>query len=170
MSKSFAAPPRIRRIAAQRVFKAPSGKLVVVTLGVPQAVPGSDWGCPLPITGLNTVWRRPKYVFGIDGLQALHLAMKCGAAVLLSSKLKLDWLGQTEDLGMPKFLPELPKPHQDRLEAIVDREATKFWRHAQRSQRAKTSKTSTGRRDEDGRHDVIGCRMNCGSAASRLRH
>ena len=105
MSKSFAAPPRIRRIAARRVFKAPSGKPVVVTLGVPQAVPGSDWGCPLQITGLNTTWRRPKYVFGIDGLQALHLAMKCADAVLQSSKLKLEWLGQTEDLGMPKFLP-----------------------------------------------------------------
>ena len=77
MSKSFAAPPRIRQIAARRVFKAPSGKPVVITLGVPQAVPDSDWGCRLQITGLNTMWRRPKYVFGIDGLQALHLAMKC---------------------------------------------------------------------------------------------
>jgi hypothetical protein len=38
MSKSFAAPSRIRRIAARRVFKAPGGKPVVVTLGVPQAV------------------------------------------------------------------------------------------------------------------------------------
>jgi len=42
MSKSFAAPPSIRRIAARRVFKAPGGKPVVITLGVPQAVPGSD--------------------------------------------------------------------------------------------------------------------------------
>ena len=54
MSKSFAAPRTIRRIAARRVFKAPSGKLVVGTLGVPQAVPGLDWGCALQITGLNT--------------------------------------------------------------------------------------------------------------------
>ena len=49
MSKAFAAPPRIRRIAARRVFKAPNGKPVVVTLGVPQAVPGSDWGCALQL-------------------------------------------------------------------------------------------------------------------------
>ena len=77
MSESFAAPPRIRRIAARRMYRAPSGKPVVVTLGVPEPVPGSDWGCPLQITGRNTIWRRPKYVFGIDGLQALHLAMKC---------------------------------------------------------------------------------------------
>ena len=140
MSRSFPAPPRIRRIAARRVFKAPSGKPVVLTLGVPQAAPGSDWGCPLQITGLNTTWRRPKYVLGIDGLQALHLAMKCADAVLQSAKVELEWLGQTEDLGMPKFLPPLPKPQQDRLEAMVEREATKFWRSVERAHKAKTSK------------------------------
>ena len=56
---------------------------------------------------LNTSWRRPRYVFGIDGLQALHLAMKCAAAVLESTKPELVWLGEQGDLGMPKFLPEL---------------------------------------------------------------
>ena len=142
MSKRFAAPPKIRRIAARRIFKAPSGKPVVVTLGVPQAVPGSDWGCPMQITGLNTIWRRPRYVFGIDGLQALHLAMKCADAELLSSKLKLEWLGQTADLGMPKFLPSLPRPYQDRLEAMVEREATKFWRSIERAHKRKSAKRS----------------------------
>ena len=140
--KSFAAPRTIRRIAARRVFKAPSGKPVVVTLGVPQAVPGSDWVCALQITGLNTTWRRPKYVFGIDGLQALHLAMKCADAVLQSANLKLEWLGQNEDWGMPKFLPALPKPHQDRLEVMVEREATKLWRSVERAHKAKRSKGS----------------------------
>ena len=140
MSKSFAAPRRIRRIAARRVFKAASGKPVVVTLGVPQAVPGSDWGCPLQVTGLNTTWRRPKYVFGIDGLQALHLAMQCAGAVIESAKSRLEWLGQTEYLGMPKFLPWLPKPQLDRLEAMVDREIIKFSRRAERDHKARTSK------------------------------
>lgn len=140
MSRSFAAPRTIRRIAARRAFKAPSGKPVVVTLGVPQPVPGSDWGCPLQITGLNTTWRRPKYVFGIDGLQALHLAMQCAGEVLEAAKRKLEWLGQTEDLGMPKFLPWLPKPQQDRLEAMVEREVAKSLRRAERAHKAKTSK------------------------------
>jgi hypothetical protein len=137
MSKTFAAPPTIRRIAARRVFKAPSGKPVVVTLGVPQPVPGSDCGCPLQITGLNTTWRRPRYVFGIDGLQAIHLAMQCAGAVLESAKLKLEWLGQTEDLGMPRFLPWLPKPRQDRLEAMVEREVTKYVRRAERAHKSR---------------------------------
>ena len=142
MRKSFAAPRTIRRIAARRVFQSPNGESVVLTLGVPQPVPGSDWGCALQITGLNSTWRRPKYVFGIDGLQALHLAMQCAGAALESAKLKLEWLGQTEDLGMPKFLPALPKAQQDRLEVIVEREAAKFWARVQR-RRAKPSGTAT---------------------------
>ena len=140
MSKSFAAPPTIRRIAARRVFKSPSGRPVVLTIGVPQPVPGSDWGCALQITGLNTEWRRPRYVFGIDGLQALHLAMKCAGAVLESPKLKLEWLGQAEYLDLPRFLPTLPEPQQDRLEAMVEHEAIKFWRRFERAHKAKASK------------------------------
>ena len=119
----------------------------MLTIGVPQPVPGSDWGCAVQITGLNAGWRRPGYVFGIDGLQALHLAMKCAAAVLESTKPELAWLGENGDLGMPKFLPELPKPQQDRLEAIVDREATTFWRRAERAQKASLR---TGRRVRKG--------------------
>jgi Domain of unknown function (DUF6968) len=142
MRESFAAPRTIRRIAARRVFQSTEGKPIVLTLGVPQPVPGSDWGCALQITGLNTSWSRPKYVFGIDGLQALHLAMQCAGAVLESAKLKLEWLGQTEDLGMPKFLPSLPKPQQDRLEAMVEREATRFWRRVERAHKVKRSKES----------------------------
>ena len=126
MSKSFAAPPRIRRIAARRVFKTPNGKPVVVTLGVPQAVPGSDWGCALQIIGLNTTWRRPKYVFGIDSFQALHLAMQGAGVVLESAKQKLEWLGQTEDLGMPKFLPWLPKPQQARSDSRAKSQVLQF--------------------------------------------
>ena len=143
MSKSLDAPPQIRRVAARRVYRASTGRPVVVTLGVPQPVPGSDWGCPLQITGLNTTWRRPKYVFGIDGLQALHLALQCAGAVLESSKRKLEWLGQTEDLGIPKFLPWLPKPGQDRILAIVERELAKWVRRAERAERAKRSRDST---------------------------
>ena len=125
------------------MFKAPNGKPVVLTIGVPQPVPGSDWGCALQINGLNTEWRRPRYVFGIDGLQALHLAMKCASAALESAKLKLEWLGQAEYLDLPRFLPTLPTPQQDRLEAIVEREAMKFWRRFERNHKAKASKRRT---------------------------
>ncbi|HEV8346845.1 MAG TPA: hypothetical protein VGQ16_09740 [Vicinamibacterales bacterium] len=144
MSGSFAAPRTIRRIAARRVFQSPNGKPVVLTIGVPTPVPGSDWGCALQITGLNTSWRRPKYVFGIDGIQALHLAMKCAAAVLESAGPELAWLGDKSNLGMPKFLPDLPKPQQERLEAIVEREALRFWKGVERAHKAKRLRKSKG--------------------------
>lgn len=74
-------------------------------LACPSPVPGSDWGCALQITRLNSSWRRPRYVFGIDGLQALHLAMKCAAAVLESSQQELVWLGEKATWECPSSCP-----------------------------------------------------------------
>ncbi|HKG99386.1 MAG TPA: hypothetical protein VKB08_01505, partial [Bradyrhizobium sp.] len=53
--------------------------------------------------------------------------------------------GEKGDLGMPKFLPALPKSQRDRLEAMVEREATKFWRGVERAHKAKRSKDSNRR-------------------------
>lgn len=145
MKKSVPAPRTIRRIAARRVFESADGKLVVLTIGVPESVPGWDWGCALQITGLNTHFRRPRYIFGIDGLQALHLAMKLAGAELEDHEQKLTYLGRQGYLGMPKFLPELPIPHQHRLEAIVERETSRFWHRVER-QKANTSKLLKGRK------------------------
>jgi len=122
MTRSFAAPTTIRRVAARRVFQSANGESVVLTVGVPQRVPGSDWGCAVQITGLNTRWRRPKYVFGIDGLQALDLAIKCAAAVLESAQVELTWLGEKGDLGMPKLLRARAKSRQRKPARTSDEE------------------------------------------------
>ena len=97
----------------------------------------------MQITGLNTPWRRPRYMFGIDGLQALHLAMQCAGTVLESARPKLEWLGQSEDLGMPKSLPWLPQPQRDRLDKVVERELTKWVRRAERAHKATRSRKAT---------------------------
>jgi hypothetical protein len=147
MRNPFAAPRTIRRIAARRVFqRAGRHKNVVLTLGVPQPVPGSDWGCAMQITGVKTDWNRPRYVFGIDGLQALHLAMQAAGASLESCGVRLEFLGQSEDLMMPEFLPPLPKLRRKRIVAFIERELEKFVaeaekRHAAR-QRADRKRTS----------------------------
>jgi hypothetical protein len=143
MRKSFGAPRTIRRIAARRVFQSAKGNPVVLTLGVPEPVPGSDWGCAVQITGMKTSWRRPKYIFGVDGLQALHLAMKCAASVLESAEKELVWLGQKGDLGLPIFLPELPTRQKRQLESLVEREAVKFWRSVERATKAAAAKPRT---------------------------
>jgi hypothetical protein len=103
-------------------------------------VPGSDWGCAVQITGFDSGWRRPRYVFGIDGLQALHLAMQCAGAALDSASLDLAWLGDREFPLMPKFLPYLPKRQQGRLETMVEREAVTYWTHFERTAKAKAAK------------------------------
>jgi len=72
--------------------------------------------------------------------------MQCAAAELESSKSRLEWLGQSEDLGMPKFLPWVPKPQQDRLQVMVDREVAKWARRAERAHKAKRSKPSKERK------------------------
>ena len=137
MRNPFAAPRTIRRIAARRVFQiAGRRKKVVLTLGVPQPVPGSDWGCAVQITGLKTEWRRPRYVFGIDGLQALHLAMQAAGASLELCGVQLEFLGQT-DLMMPEFLPPLPKPQRKRIDAFIERELEKFVAEAEKRHAAR---------------------------------
>lgn len=136
MRNRYAAPRTIRRIAARRVFHTRSGTKVVLTLGVPQPVPGSDWGCPVQITGLNASWARPRFVFGSDGLQALHLAMKDASVLLESSLVKLFFLGQSEDLMMPRFFPEvLPQRERERVEAFAERQLEKYGAAAERRNR-----------------------------------
>ena len=151
MSKSFAAPRRIGRIAARRIFTLPNGRPVTVTIGVPRRVPGSDWGCAVQITGFDSGWRRPRYEFGVDALQALHLAMKCAGIVLASASLDLAWLGQKDYLFMPRFLPDLPKRAQDRLVAIVEREEVKFWSRFERRTKAKAARKRASARAAAGR-------------------
>ena len=66
--------------------------------------------------------------------------MQCADAVLESAKPGLMWVGERGDLGMPKFLPDLPKPQRDRLAAIVEREAFKLWRTVGRPPKAKSKR------------------------------
>lgn len=146
MSKLIAAPRVIRRIAARRKFRLPNGKPVVLTIGVPQRVRAGKWVCAVKITGLKTESRRPRYVPGVDGFQALDLAIRIAAAVLESTKEKLAWLGQYGDLGMPKYLPAVLEPDLRRFEAMVQREAEKIWLRAERADRAKIAKTQRLRR------------------------
>ena len=100
--------------------------MVVLTIAVPQPLEGWDWGCAVQITGLGSIFARPRLVFGIDALDALQLAMQVATVTLETSGHDLEWLGQRDDLGLPKFLPNLPQPQLDRLERAIDREVTRY--------------------------------------------
>lgn len=131
---AHSAPRRISRVAARRVFHKPgkAKRPVVLTIGVPQPLQGSDWGCPVQVTGLDRWLSRPRFVCGIDGLQALYLAIQFASATLETCGYELEWLGQKGDLGFPRFLPNLPKAQQDRLDRIVEREVARFYSVAKR--------------------------------------
>ena len=76
---------------------------MILTIGVPEPVPGSDWGCVVQVTGLGRRLSRPRVVFGIDGLQALHLAIQSAGVTLETCGHQLEWLGQRDDLGFPRM-------------------------------------------------------------------
>lgn len=57
---------------------------VVVEIGTPVAVPGSDWGVRLRITGLRKPLNRR--VFGIDSIQALELALMLSGSLIVDSR------------------------------------------------------------------------------------
>ncbi len=131
---AYSAPERISRVAARRVFhrSGKSDRPVTLIIGVPQPVTGTDWGCAVQVTGLNRRLSRRRLIFGVDSLQALHLAMQYASAALEGSGYKLEWLGRIGDLGLPRFLPHLPKAQQDRLDRIVEREVARFYAAAKR--------------------------------------
>lgn len=124
MATPFKAPPIIRRVAARREYVARNGKPVVLTIGVPVPVRGSDWGCAVQITGVRTPAQRPKYIFGVDALQALHLALQYADKLLQPVAERLAWLEQPGELGLPKFIPNVfwSKHESDRFVAHVHRE------------------------------------------------
>jgi hypothetical protein len=137
-------PARIVRVAARRVIERPGKPKrppVVLTIGVPQRVPGWDWGCAVQITGLGRSLSRPQFVFGADGFQALYLAIQ-HASVTLEVEAKERRLPWIEAYGLPRFLPPLPKPQQDELQRLVDREVRRIYTEAAKRARARARSAS----------------------------
>lgn len=76
---------------------------------------------------------RPRLIFGIDGVQALDLAIHYAKSTLKTSGYKLEWLGQSHDLGFPpRLLACLPKREQQRIERMVEREVRRTYAAAER--------------------------------------
>src|SRR5438067_13327424 len=58
-------------------------RTVIVEIGTPAAVPGSDWGCRVRVRGLSE--SIDQTIFGVDSLQALELGLMYSGAALSSS-------------------------------------------------------------------------------------
>ncbi len=73
---------------------------VVVRFGKPARHPKGDWACPYQISGIGD--EKVRQAFGIDGVQALQLAMFSAGAVLSTHReeVKLTFLNEIQ-LGFP---------------------------------------------------------------------
>lgn len=75
------------RRVAHRVYrwrpKKGRSRKATVDIGTPVAVPGSDWGVRLRITGLREAV--DQRIFGIDSIQALQLALMLAGKLLVDS-------------------------------------------------------------------------------------
>ncbi|MFF2076779.1 DUF6968 family protein [Kitasatospora sp. NPDC058162] len=79
-------------------YTAPDGtqRPVLLELGAPRRDPhGPDWCCPYRITGHPDVSERVVEIFGVDPLQALHLALARFPAEL-NTAAGLTFLGGTD--------------------------------------------------------------------------
>ena len=95
-------------VVAKRTYERVDGGAPVrlrVCRPAPDPAPGGDWRCRLVIDGLG----RPvdRWAYGIDGVQALGLALEIARSYLQPSPehpALVTWLGQA-DLGLPRLLP-----------------------------------------------------------------
>ncbi len=63
--------------------------------------------------------------------------MQAAGASLETCGVELEFLGQSEDLMMPEFLPPLPKSRRKRIEALIERELKKFVAEAKKRHAAR---------------------------------
>ena len=101
----------VGEIIAIREFSLTDGAKVTLTIRKPQAYPdGRDFYCPFQISGIgkDTVW----HTGGVDGLQALIIALKTAATFLYTSQEfqtgQLSWIAGSNpgDIGFPAMEPE----------------------------------------------------------------
>jgi len=73
---------------------------------------GVAWYCGFQVTG-TSVSKNVRYAFGIDAVQAHHLAVQMGSALMLFSEEarsgRMTWNGST-DLGLDHYLPTGARP------------------------------------------------------------
>ncbi|WP_155798763.1 DUF6968 family protein [Sorangium cellulosum] len=97
---------------------------IVLKIGQPFQVspPGVDWACPVVLEGLGD--GHSKCVYGIDGVQAIQLAIQYARIQLEASGLPLLWMSEEPgDLGLPRAIEStVGLWFQRELEKIVEKE------------------------------------------------
>jgi len=97
---------------------------VTLTISKPQCVRPSEWSCAFEVMGLKGADVVRQTVYGVDGLQALVLAIEACRIALAKHEKHLSWIGADRgDCGLPRQIPDiLGKAFGRRLGRIIDNE------------------------------------------------
>lgn len=91
-------------IASRTLKDADTGAVVVISLGAPQQVAAEEWTCAFRIEGIPP--DEIQQAHGLDGLQALVLAVEGIRTTLVRSGRSLTWEGgEPGDPGIPQIVP-----------------------------------------------------------------
>jgi hypothetical protein len=99
---------------------------ITIYLGVPSKVKANEWKCPFLLDGFE----KPRIQFGrgVDGLQALLVAIEGIRVTLERSGKHFSWLGGEDgDLGLPQFIPTVfGAEFSNKMGQLVEKEMSKF--------------------------------------------
>lgn len=87
-------------IAVRRLRQNGAGE-VTASIGMPLKVSKDHWECPFWLAD-----REPEYASGIDGMQALIMALEGIRSLLASSGKTYSWLGGQDQSGFPMTIPQ----------------------------------------------------------------
>jgi hypothetical protein len=123
---------RMLEVTLRRKYRsAAKAAPVILELGRARRVVGWGWAVPVRLVGLDLEGEAPRPIFGMDGLQATHLALEYARLRLRASGLEFYWLEPNDDLGLPQSIARmLPYRTRRRLETLLDQAVTR-WASAQ---------------------------------------
>ncbi|MGQ0676112.1 MAG: DUF6968 family protein [Rhodospirillales bacterium] len=103
-----------------------SRRTSLVRIGKPFAHRKSDWACAYHIGGVGM--RRPRLAYGVDGFQALFMALASIRKALDRSKIEFQWVTQEPgDAGFPRCIDQpFGVALTRRLERMTDREIDRY--------------------------------------------
>lgn len=99
-----------------------SGRSASVSLYAPERHADDEWRCKVEYRIGRK--RARQTIIGVDGFQALQLALKCIRRRLDESELPLSWIGgENGDLGFPRMVPTaLGHAFARRIDELIERE------------------------------------------------
>ena len=139
-------PIELKPIVAERSLRTADAAVrsVQIRLGMPRPSPKGDWECPYQIVGLGR--SRPQLAYGLDGIQALLMALEALRVTIEESGKRLTWQGgESGDNGLPRVVPTffgLSFAH--RVSKLIDQEIERFSRRQVRKRAQRSDAVGRG--------------------------